>query len=306
MKSFLKRTFGKLLNQARIRPQSSPSSIEPGQAYAFQTRPYFECSPAETHRFAAIKILAVNSEYVIVGVLDGIWPDVPSAKDIRSAPIINECRFAYAARVAVFGVVLEWWKPEIELNKFSFVGTLPISRTEQTLVNEIASYAPGSRFSKLRAADQAAEGEWRWANDQEAFVSEFEEMSAKHAAQRTAEDERKSTRLSKLTWEQLQSETPFESWAQSPPYPPKDFTEAARATIRSACDALKKLGPKPRKADVRAVLKATVMWFNEADGKAGGVIETEERDDIYAVLEEIAYVTRQKVLVEEIDEWRTW
>ena len=81
---------------------------------------------------------------------------------------------------------------------------------------------------------------------------------------------------------------------------------AARATIRSACDSLEQLGPKPRRADVRAILKKTVIWFNEADEKAGGVIETEEREDICSVLEEMAHVARQKILSEEIDEWREW
>lgn len=81
---------------------------------------------------------------------------------------------------------------------------------------------------------------------------------------------------------------------------------AARAVIGSACDALKELGPRPRRPDARAVLKKTVIWFNEADEKAGGVIETEEREDICTVLEEMAYVARQKALVEEIDEWREW
>jgi hypothetical protein len=36
------------------------------------------------------------------------------------------------------------------------------------------------------------------------------------------------------------------------------------------------------------------------------VIETEEREDICAALEELAFVARQKGLVAEIDEWRDW
>jgi hypothetical protein len=36
------------------------------------------------------------------------------------------------------------------------------------------------------------------------------------------------------------------------------------------------------------------------------VTETEEREDICQVLEEMAHVARQKALVEEIDAWRTW
>jgi hypothetical protein len=156
------------------------------------------------------------------------------------------------------------------------------------------------------AALRPISGHWRWANDREAFVIEFEKKNAKNEAERAAKEERYRTRLSKLTWEQLQSETPFERWTPSPPFPPEEFTEAARATIRSARDALRDLGPKPRRADVRAVLKKTVIWFNEADVKAGGVIETEEREEICAVLEELAHVARQKGLVDEIDEWRDW
>jgi hypothetical protein len=57
---------------------------------------------------------------------------------------------------------------------------------------------------------------------------------------------------------------------------------------------------------VRSILKACVEWFNKADAEAGGVIETEEREDICAVLEELAFVARQKALVEEIDTWREW
>jgi len=158
----------------------------------------------------------------------------------------------------------------------------------------------------LFAANHAAEGEWRWANDRECVIIEVEKENAKNEAERAAKEERYRTRLSKLTWEQLQSETPFARWSQSPPFPSEEFTDAARAVIRSACDSLNELGPKPRRADVRAVLKKTVNWFNEADKKAGGVIETEEREDICAVLEEMAHVARQKILLEEIDEWREW
>jgi hypothetical protein len=57
---------------------------------------------------------------------------------------------------------------------------------------------------------------------------------------------------------------------------------------------------------VRAILRKCVEWFNEADKIAGGVIETEEREDICAILEEMAFVARQKSLVEEVDSWRDW
>jgi hypothetical protein len=306
VKGLLKRAFGRTSDHAGVEDEPSPSSIRPGQTYSFQTRPYSDFGPAETHRFAAIKILGVSASHVVVAVLDGVWPEAPSVREIRATSIINEHRFAHTGRPAVFGVNREWWNPESDLDRFSFVGMLPVSRAEQPHVDAVAGYAPGSRFSTLRAANHAAEGEWRWANDREAFVIEAEKKSAKNEAERAAKEERYRTRLSKLTWEQLESEMPFERWTPSPPFPSEEFTIAARATIRGACNALKELGPKPRRADVRAILKKTVIWFNEADEKAGDVIETEEREDICAVLEEMAHVARQRVLVDEIDAWREW
>src|SRR5205807_7985306 len=101
-------------------------------------------------------------------------------------------------------------------------------------------------------------------------------------------------------------ETPFERWSPSPPFPPQEFTREARDVIHDTCRALRALGSKPRKPDVRRLLRECVEWFNKADDQAGGVIETEEREDICVVLEEIAYVARQKSLVNEIENWRDW
>jgi len=306
VKGFLKWAFGRQQVDPSAGASSLPTLLKGGQVYSFRTRPYSEFGPADTGRFAAIKILGVDDRHVVVAVLDGVWPNAPTGQDIQSGSIIYEHRFAHKGRAAVFGVNRDWWKPKNDLDEFNFTGTLCVSHAEQSHVDAIASYAPGSRFATLRAANHAAEGEWRWQNDREAFVVETEKKNAKNEAERAAKEERYRTRLSQLTWAQLRSETPFERWNPSPPYPPEEFTMAAKATIRSACDALEQLGPKPRRADVRAILKRTVIWFNEADEKAGGVIETEEREDICAVLEELAHVARQKVLVDEIDEWREW
>jgi hypothetical protein len=49
-----------------------------------------------------------------------------------------------------------------------------------------------------------------------------------------------------------------------------------------------------------------VEWFNEADRRAGRVIDTKEREDICQVLAELAFVAHQKRLFDEIDWWREW
>ena len=70
--------------------------------------------------------------------------------------------------------------------------------------------------------------------------------------------------------------------------------------------ALQALGAKPKKTEARKILKRCVEWFNAADTAHGDVIETEEREDIHAVLEEMMHVARHPALAEEIENWRTW
>ena len=71
-------------------------------------------------------------------------------------------------------------------------------------------------------------------------------------------------------------------------------------------NALQALGPKPGRAKVRKILRALAEWFTKVDGKMGYAIETEEREDIAAYLEELCWATGQKALVAEIDNWRDW
>jgi hypothetical protein len=189
----------------------------------------------------------------------------------------------------------------------TLLGEMPLTANELQLASDIFNRVPGSSFSPINLANHQAEGEWRWAHDREALVAEHQQVRAQQEAKRVAQEERHKSRLRGLTWDQLLAETPFERWStSSPPFPSEEFTQRARSTIHDTCQALRALGSKPRKSDVRKLLRQCVEWFNKADKQAGGVIETEEREDICAVIEEMAYVARQKSLVDEIGNWRTW
>lgn len=276
-----------------------------GSVYSFRTSPLSEFAPLETGRYAAFKILAANQTQIVVAVLDGIWSTPPSLAVARKALIVREHRFAWTGRLAVFGFWVAWWVPDA-LTELRLLGRSRISGAEAKLGQANLDFAVGTWTSTLHAADRCAEGEWRWSHDREALISEQAKVDARNAEIRAAKEERYRSRLSKLTWNQLLAETPFKRWSASPPFPPPDFTNSARKIIHEACEELAALGPKPRKAAVRAVLKRCVIWFNDADAVAGGVIETEEREDICAVLEEMAFVAKHKALVEEVDGWRDW
>ncbi len=53
-------------------------------------------------------------------------------------------------------------------------------------------------------------------------------------------------------------------------------------------------------------MKSLLQWIKDADAAAGLVLETEERDDIYLLLEEITHVARQPSLLPEMEPWYTW
>jgi hypothetical protein len=276
-----------------------------GSIYSFRTAPFSKFASPTTDRYSALKVLGSDGTYIAIAVLDSIWSKPPSLNDAGACDILREHRFSHTGRLAVWGVNVEWWNLS-DLDEMTYLGTNPLSADEVQVASKIFNHVAGSAFSTMGMANYAAEGEWRWANDREALVAEQERVRAQQVAKRTAQEERQRNRLRGLTWEQLLGETPFERWSSSPPFPPEEFTRDARNVVHDTCRALRALGSKPRKADVRRLLRECVEWFNKADEQAGGVIETEEREDICAVLEEIAYVARQKSLVDEIDDWRSW
>lgn len=306
MKALFEGIFGKRAAPATsVGEPASDALPTAGSIFSFRTSPFSDFAPPETGRYAAFKILAADDSIIVLAVLDGIWDAPPTLGQTDRLPILCEHRFACTGRPAVFGVQAAWWVPA-NLLDLRLVGSVRVDGEEAKLADVITNHRVGARHATLHAASYCAEGEWRWAHDREAVAEENEKRDAHNAAVRAAQDDRYRNRLSKLTWDQLLLETPFERWSPSPPFPPVEFTKAARKAIHDACQSLKAMGPKRRKAEVRAVLKACVIWFNDADEKAGGVIETEEREDICAVLEEMAFVARQKSLVDEIEQWRSW
>lgn len=299
MTNWVKKLFGGRAGAA-TGPRESPAA---GEIYAFRTAPLSDFAAPETGRFAALKILGVSEELVVLAVLDGIWGTRPAPQEVGRCAILTQHRFSYRGQAAVAGVYRGAWDVSL-LRDVTRVADVPLTRKERHL----GDYSRDHRgyYSNILFANREAEGEWRWKHDREALIAETALAEARGAAEEAAREARYRDRIQGLTWDQLLAEAHFANWSPSPPYPPPDFTEGARAAILAACRDLRDLGPKPRRGDVRAILRRTVIWFNEADERAGGVIETGEREDIFALLEEMAHVARQKALVEEIDVWRDW
>jgi len=271
-----------------------------GDIFSFRTSPASKYSEPDTGRYAAIKVLAETPAQIVVVVLDGIWTKQPTLAEARKCSVLCNRRGHYSGKPAATGIPTQWGRDPSMLAELTLLGTAPLSHLERTLLADLR------RHATWLSVDRDAEMEWRWLHDRVRYDADMARVQADADVERKAKQERYDQRLKSLTWEILLGETPFQRWTPSPPYPPNDFTIAAREVVHQACRDLAALGDKPKRKDVRVILKACVEWFNEADEKAGNVIETEEREDICAVFEEVAFVARQRALVDEIDEWRSW
>ena len=272
-------------------------TYEVGGIYGFRTSPFTKFSPPETNRFAALKVLEINDRGVVYVVLDGIFDGVPTFEQVAQALPLACHRFMFKGGIALCSTPVDWSN---DLRDFHHVATVPVTAAELALA------ATNRRYSSWPAASADAEGEWRWRHDRQAVEAEVQRVKAEQDAKLAADRRAYERRLKGLTWDALLAEIPFERWNRHPPFPPPEFVGAARSRIREAVLDLCATGARPTKMAVRAVLRECVGWFNEQDQAFGGVIETEEREDICRVLLELVVVAGHRALAEEIDDWRDW
>ena len=292
---------------APAEPLTQPSTLAAGQLYCFETLPATTFSPPETGRYAAIKILGIAQNCAVVAVLEGVWTTPPSLDQARRRRMLTRKGLVHEFQPtvdlsAVYGVPLAAWKPTKILRKFHFIGNSRITWAERKHVKDYVNNVAETSYCGLLFIGCQAEYVWRKAHDQNALMSEY---SQQEAAQKL-EQERLRELLDTITFEKILAQTPLESWSRASEHIPEAFTLAARERLHQACISLQNLGPKPRKREVRAILKAVIIWFNKADDAAGSVIETQEREDIMSALEGLAYAAKQPSLMHEMDEWRTW
>lgn len=265
----------------------------PGEIYSFATRASHKPDAPLSGRYAALKIIGFEKGYVCAAVLDGAFPAPPSLADVATLGVLPQLRFSFNGAPAVLRSPKEW---ENTLDQFRYLGMGAVSDAEKEAA------AKANSIGTWSAASYYAEGEWRWRNDRVAYEAEIE----RDRAEARAKLEAARARTKAATFERLLAETQFTRWDPHPPYPPPAFVAQARARIRSAIADIQASGAPPKKADVRAVMKDVVEWFNAKDAEFGGVVETEEREDICDVLAEIAYAARHPALIEEIENWRDW
>ncbi|MEP3655818.1 MAG: hypothetical protein ABJO36_13060 [Litorimonas sp.] len=285
-----------------------------GEIYSFKTSPYYNYGTQDTQRYACLKILAPENtaiqfydSMVTYVVLESVFPAPPTLDEVRGLGALVQKRFMFGQLTAFQRMsknppknfatcsARSDWEPD--LLEFALVGSLPLTDEEKELGERNASY------SAWRFASVNAEGEWRWEHDKEMLLSEHTLQKEENERRKQTEKVRFENRLSKLTWDKLLAEDWFERWKESPPFPPQLFKDELRQRIHLSISELQSLGEKYPRAKVRKILKLLVDDITALDQKFDFVIETEEREDIYNVFDDITFLSKQRVLMAEIPDW---
>ncbi len=282
----------------------------------------FAFSKNPTGRFGALKVVGVERGRVAILALDVIAETMPTLEDLRHASMLFDApdenpatpsvggRFLdelVAAGVIMNPNLLPGAKPvvsrfvpttyEIDLDGLTPVGSLPVLAAERALIDQWTS------TSSLINLGYAVERIFRLAFDRDAYLAEQVLHRKAEQEKREAEQLRYESRLKGLTWSVLLSEKLFPAWSE---YPPSAFADSVRLKFRDVMIELQALGKKPKRAEVRLILRELIAWLNAEDDASGNPIETVEREHIHMLLEEILHVTRQPQLLGEIIDLTTF
>lgn len=301
-----------------------------GEIYSFRTKPVYPREPGAGERHAVFKVIGEHEDCMCFALLDGNFDHAPAFEEAAHLPPMPDTRTGAAIqfdpetwaamtdeiraglteimrremepKFYILRVLKDWLGPSRDLDALQRLGESALTAWDkQTLVTTI-----GSSYAGLEWLNTDADLEWLKKAQPEAYARGSVQAAAEYKEKIAAMRAKELRRRKELTWERLLAEPILPDWDSHPPFPPPDFTAAARSRLRALMDDARALGPKPKLGQVRDLLRACVLWFNEADEKAGNPIETEEREDLCEVLESVAIVMKKPSAFEAGDECRTW
>jgi len=286
------------------------SEISVGDILAFQIIPDPDNGQINAGRWGVIKVLNVDAnECATVQVYANLYDTLPKLGWFaRPTPLI-ERRFPHLERsrrqAPSTPTLLEAESVKLP-NVQRIKAKSKLTKFEATVKANIESGVHLGSYMAWSTIVMIIDEEDRAQRDRSSWEADVARRTAENEARFRANQERMDARLKGITLAQLASEKPFIAWDERTKIIPPAYRERARDRIRTLIATLEALGEKPRRPAVRKELRACVEWFNEVDGTMGYAIETEEREDIYAALEEICWACKQKPLVHEIENWRDW
>lgn len=245
--------------------------------------------PLPSGLFGLVWIITASAEYGFhLLVMDGYWPARPTARDVRKA------RPARAERQLLPGYDDVWkgWFQGRVPGDFHVVGRrAPSAQAKAYIANASGTMI----FGTAASVRDEMHRRWRWKHDRAA-------IEAEHAAARARRDQAAAERRTALTLPKLLRERLFATWTDR--WPPRVVREARRI-FRDATKeliALERGGTKRARAKV--LLRITTE-LNALDDKEG-CIESVERDELVARVEELARLVGIENTNEKLTGHRDW
>ncbi len=281
-----------------------------GDLVAFQIGEHAGFSAPNKDAWGVFKVLDTGNSRdpsFSLSLLDGLWHDLPRQEDVVGRETLIVKRFlVFSKQRTPWPVIFTMVRGSTidDLLSTQVIGNDAARNPDETeAIEYIAAKGHARTLAALETIAYHADHEHRAVHDQDTWILEVEEKSKRAAQRRKEQQEREKNRLNGLTLEMLAAELSFEQWDTRHHILPKKFIATLRKLSKTAINSARALGPKPKRKDMRAVLKTYVLGINDVNGAHGYFIETEEREDIYRFIEELCWATKQKPLLDEIDIW---
>jgi len=282
------------------------TALNPGDLIAFQIAPREGARSSNSGKWGVVKVLFCGADNTpVVSLLEGIFDVCPSPSQVSGAQVLQETRFG-ADEVSgmglpmIFAVIKDFYYPTPHI--VGIGQALEFQKIEDEAQSALAAGGYARRCAGLGEASLALDDEHRAKHDAIAWWADVEaaRVRAKDA------DKRQAARLKGLTLEKLQARVALADWDDRGEFLPQEFVLVLRKRVRALLADLDALGDKPRRPKARKLLREFVEDVNGLDEGAGGVIETDEREELWQLIEEICWAIKQKPLLDEVDEWRAW
>lgn len=275
-----------------------------GSVLSFRTVPLYPVSARTTGRYGAAVVIGRAARVVVLVPLAEVWTEPPSLAAAATTAAITRGKGGRGSTAVVVTIVKGW---NARLPELTLLGRREVTDVEARLAHpSLTGEAWQIVHGTAKGLSDEIEERWRWRHEPQQMRSE-QQLEQERQHRESAERERRlRTRLRTLTFAQLLEEPLLQDWQPSPPFPPASFRDAIVEHIRETERDLAALGPKPRRSLVRASLAALAGRIHAIEAAAGEwFIETEEREGLSAVFEDLAYAAKQPALVEEIVDWLT-
>lgn len=286
--------------------------LRTGDLIAFQIGATDGFSAPHKDHWGVAKVLDLgnpNDSAISISVAAQLWPKRPTKWQAFRAPVLIEKRFLRLGntRPPEALIFTTPYDAAIALPSARIIGTTTwFNRAERAARDEINAHGYYFRFGTIEQAPFCLDHEHRALTDTDRWLTEIKADIAKQEKVWAQQAAREKSRLKKITLQVLHAETRFPEWDQRAQIVPPAFASDVRRRSDETIAALAALGPKPKRKDVRVVLRAYMAGLDAANGQHGYWIETEERQDLLDFVEELCWATRQKPLFAEAADWRDW